>query len=111
MNPRACQNHPNKGSPLLVDRGKPADVRSLLSFGAGRDVKLYRLTFAESLETLALDCGEMDENVLPVLRGDESVPLLVTEPLNCSFCHRKLDNLPFFNVLKETYKNTKATPA
>src|SRR3989338_6114882 len=70
----------------------------MLSLGAGGDVELHRFTFAEGLETLAQDRREMDEHVLPVLRGHEAIALLVAEPLDCTFSHAKLDNLPFFYV-------------
>src|SRR3989338_4682520 len=72
---------------LRAGRGQPADVRRLLPLGAGGDVELHRLTFAKGLEAIPLDRGIMDEHVLPVLRRDEPVTLLVTEPLDSTFSH------------------------
>ena len=69
---------------LLLD-----DVGSLRAFLAVYDVERYLLTLIECLEAFALNCAEVNEYVLPVVYGDESVPFALVEPFDSSLCHKK----------------------
>ena len=65
--------------------------RNVLSLGAfsplSRNV-LDALTFGQRLEAGAVDVRVMDEQVLTAIVGDdESVTLLIVEPLHCTLCH------------------------
>jgi hypothetical protein len=65
-----------------------ADVGSLLALRAGNDVKSYLLVLGQGLETVALNCGEVSEQVLATFRrGDETETFGIVEPLNCTVCH------------------------
>ncbi len=73
-----------------------SDVRSLWSLRSLRNFKLNRLAFFERLEAVTLDSGVMDEHVFrPVVRGNKSIPLLVTKPLHRTLCHLADTPLPF----------------
>ena len=63
------------------------DVGSLRATIALCNVKLYSLTFIESLEAIALDCGEMYEDISAVIGCDKSITFLCVEPLNLACCH------------------------
>ena len=62
------------------------DVGRLLALGAGGHVETDALAFDEALEALALDRGEMGEEILtPILRRNEAKTLRVIKPLNNTF--------------------------
>ena len=63
------------------------NVGSLRAFLAVDDVERYLLTLVESLEALALNCAEVNEYVLAVIYGDESVPFALVEPFYGTLCH------------------------
>jgi hypothetical protein len=64
-----------------------ANVLCLPALGSLHDVELNRLPLLEAAETVRLDGGEMDENVLAILAADKSKTLSVVEPLYCSLFH------------------------
>jgi len=82
-----CENQSVRVLRLLVGRGKPLYAGSLLPLGARGDFKLHPFSFPEGFKPVGLDRGEMDEHIFPILRGDEAVPLLVTEPFHGAFSH------------------------
>ena len=74
----------------LPRRVKTLDYANVLCFFAlftGHRVELDELTFVEALVTVALDVGEMDENVITLLTRDEAETLFCIEKLHCSLCH------------------------
>src|SRR5213082_2696392 len=77
--------------PLLVKIGTdPLDRLYVLSLEALRPLghgELHRLTFREGAETARLDSGEVDEDILARLAGDEAIALSVVEPFHCSLFH------------------------
>ena len=56
------------------------------------DVKLDSRILFECLEALYLDLGIMYEQIISAFTGNESISLVLIEPLNSAFCHF----LPFF---------------
>src|SRR5262245_49585781 len=65
-----------------------ANVRGLLTLGAGRHVEADALTFLEGLETLRLNCGEVGEEIFAAALGsDEAETLGVVEPFNSASSH------------------------
>ena len=60
------------------------DVASLRSFGSLFDCELDLLTFLQVAETIALNGGEMDKNVLAAFALDEAEALRSIEPLDCT---------------------------
>ncbi|EGL16903.1 hypothetical protein HMPREF9413_0679 [Paenibacillus sp. HGF7] len=63
------------------------------------DVELDALAFVKGLEAIALDRGEMDENVFAAFNFNEAEAFLCVKPLNCSCFHacktsRKFKDLP-----------------
>jgi hypothetical protein len=62
-------------------------VLSLPSLGPLDDVKLHALALLQAPETTGLDCRKVHENIFARLPADESVPLGIVEPLNCSLFH------------------------
>lgn len=70
-----------------------SDLQGVYIFGGGPfgrffDFESDPLTFAEGLEPGSLDCGKVDKNVLAAVLLNESVALLLIEPLYSSFRHR-----------------------
>src|ERR1051325_9433745 len=53
----------------------------------GRDFELNFLPFLQRLEALSLDHRIVDEHVGATFLLDESIPLLVVEPLHGTLCH------------------------
>ena len=68
-----------------------ADVGSLLALRAIDDVEGHFLVLGQGLETIALNSGEVSEEVFTTFgRGDETETLGVVEPLNGTVCHLML---------------------
>jgi hypothetical protein len=65
----------------------PDDIGGLKALRTLLDVEGYRVPFGQGLETLGLDGGEMNEDVLATILGNETEPLCVIEPLDNPFCH------------------------
>ena len=70
-----------------------ANVLRFFTLFAGHCVELDELTFVEALIPVALDVGEMDENVITLLARDESEALFGIEKLDCTLCHD--DSIPW----------------
>jgi len=64
-----------------------ANVLGFFALLARRRVELDSLAFFEALVTLALDIGEVYEDVFTLLARDESETLFRIEKLNCALCH------------------------
>ena len=64
-----------------------ANVLGFFALLARRRVELDSLAFFEALVTLALDIGEVYEDVFTLLTRDESETLFRIEKLNCALCH------------------------
>src|ERR1700753_155492 len=64
-----------------------ADVLCFLALSTRSDVELDALTFVEALVALALDVGEVHENVVALFARDESETLFGIEELDCALCH------------------------
>ena len=60
------------------------DVCSLGALAAIGDFKRNLLPLVQSLEAVALDRAEVDENVAALIGGDESVALRCVEPFYCA---------------------------
>jgi hypothetical protein len=56
----------------------------LLAARPRSDVELHPLALAQALETLALDCREVDEDVVSAIALDEAVAFSVVKPFDCS---------------------------
>src|SRR5690348_18446033 len=54
-----------------------------------RDLELDALSLFEGAVTIRLDRGEMDENVLATVDGDEAVSLVRVKPLDGALSHSK----------------------
>ena len=65
----------------------PGHVDGLLALATGGDLELHCLALTQAPETISLDLAVMDEDVLAVFRGYESIALAVVEPFDCSFSH------------------------
>jgi hypothetical protein len=73
------------------------NVLCLPAFGAFDNVELYALAFLERTETVALDCGVMDEYVVSAAAADEAESFCVVKPLYGSLFHCRflLDDVEF----------------
>jgi cytochrome c-type biogenesis protein CcmH/NrfF len=60
---------------------------SFFALFAGCCVELNALTFFKVLVPVALDVGEMDEDVITLLTRDETESLFCIEKLHCTLCH------------------------
>jgi hypothetical protein len=58
------------------------NVAGLGPLGAGLDVELNALAFIKVLETIALDGGEVDENIRATFARDKAKALGSIEPLD-----------------------------
>ena len=63
------------------------NVGGFRAFVGGNDVELYRVVFRKALKTIALNRGEMHEDIRgTIFRRDEAKSFGVIEPLHFSFC-------------------------
>jgi hypothetical protein len=60
------------------------NVAGLRTLGALFNIELDLLAFLQVAETIALNGGEMDENVLSTFAFDEAEALVTVEPFNCT---------------------------
>lgn len=80
-------------SSVVAQRSDDADVLGLWPLLPLRGVELDRLTVLEVPISVTLDVGEMDEEVLStIIRRDESVTLLLTEPLDVALSQSLFSN-------------------
>src|SRR3972149_4193878 len=80
--------------PVLIPLDFP-DVGRFLSFGSGGDLELHFHPFGEGAEAVSRNLAEMDENVFPFIRGDETVPFRIVEPFHRPCCHSSRSPLFF----------------
>jgi hypothetical protein len=71
--------------PCASDHPNVLCFRTLLALS---NLELDALTFIQALITVALDCGEVDEHVVALFAGDETVTLFGVEELHCALCHK-----------------------
>ena len=76
------------------------NVLRLQAFRAFDDFKVDYLSFVQGFETLALNCGVMNEYILTGFLGDETKPLFIIEPLYFATRHNLL--LIFLGAKKDT---------
>src|SRR5690606_437670 len=69
------------------DSAQPPHLGGLQSLRALEDVELHELPLLQRLEALHLDRGEVHEDILTGLLGDEAVSLGVVEPLHSALRH------------------------
>ena len=75
-----------KARPLL--KSETHYVFRLQALWALSNLELHSLALIQAAITIALDCGEMDKNILSRLALDEAESLAGIEPLHCSlFSH------------------------
>ena len=60
------------------------DVAGLQTLGALLDIELDALAFLEVLETITLDGGKVDKDIIAAFAGNEAVALCSVEPLDCT---------------------------
>jgi hypothetical protein len=75
------------------------DVRCLGAFLAISHIKRDSLVFGESLETIALDLGKVNEYVRTIILLDEPKTLSFVEPFHCTFSHLETPSLRLGGVL------------
>src|SRR5215510_13615473 len=63
------------------------DVRRLVALGALDDIELDTVTLGQAAESLRLNRGEVNENVLAVFLRDEAKAFGVVEPLHGTLAH------------------------
>lgn len=72
----------NRGAPFLCQLIAQRDVAGLRSLGSLFDIELDLLAFHQVAEAIALDGGEVDEDVLSAFALDEAEALVTVEPLD-----------------------------
>jgi hypothetical protein len=92
-----------QGSSLSLSLG---DVYRLFSLRTIGDFEFHRLAFCETLESITLDCGIVDEYVLSALRRNEPVSLLIVKPFNYACCHYSY--FPFLKIMTKSGVKIKA---
>src|SRR3982750_4736588 len=80
---------PSKGlePPVKRDISDGADVLGLFTLATGRNVELDALTLFERTVAVALNRGEVNEDVVAALTRDEAETLVGVEPLDGAGCH------------------------
>src|SRR5437588_8661227 len=73
---RCASDHPN--------------VLRFLTLLAGCDIELDALALVQGLIAVALNIREVDEHILALLTGDETVTLVGVEELHGALCHEIL---------------------
>ena len=63
------------------------NVFSLKALGTSYDVESHGLAFLQALETLALNCREMHEDILAARTAQKAESLRVVKPLHCTLFH------------------------
>jgi len=79
------------------------------TFGRIDDIKFNPLPLPQSAEALSLNGAVVDEDVRPVVAGDEPVAFLLVEPLDCAFELRHCDRTSFGRFFCAAVRN--ASPA
>jgi hypothetical protein len=65
-----------------------ADIRGLLAFGASGDIETHLLIFSQGFETIALNCGEVREQILATaIRGNKAEAFRIVKPFNSASSH------------------------
>ncbi|PTX62572.1 hypothetical protein C8P63_105169 [Melghirimyces profundicolus] len=77
----------------MFGSGKFRYVGSLRSTRAFHDFKLDGLTFVQRFKAFFLNCGVMNENVVPAIALDETITFFRVEPLDFALHN----NNPFIN--------------
>jgi hypothetical protein len=67
---------------MIQNRLDNLNFLSLHAFLAAGSDEGHVLTFFQALEAIALDCFEVNEQVVTGLRGDEAEAFFIVEPLN-----------------------------
>jgi hypothetical protein len=73
--------------PVKRDVSDSADVLRLFALTTGGNVELDALTLFERTVSVALDRGEVNEDVVAALTRDEAETLVGVEPLDGAGCH------------------------
>jgi len=73
------------------------NVLSLPALRAFGHVELHCLPFLQAAKATSLDCGEMHEDILPILTADEAIAFGVVKPLYCSLFYL-IFLFPFFEL-------------
>lgn len=91
--------HKKRGPPKWAPPKSPKTLLELANVGSlelavltSRDVELDSLALVQRLEAVHLDLGVVNEQVVPILAGDEAVALVRIEPLDSTLSHV----VPFF---------------
>lgn len=81
---RPCSELSQQNARRLVERLDVHCLRALVALG---QLKADPGTLRQTAVSLGFDFALVDENVLAVIRLDESKTLGIVEPLHFSFCH------------------------
>src|SRR5438034_487315 len=85
-------------SAIQADGLNVLGLPALRAFG---HIELHRLPFLQAAKAASLNCGEMHEDILPILTADEAIAFGVVKPLYCSlFCHL-IFLFPFLNCAEK----------
>jgi hypothetical protein len=74
------------------------NVRCLLTLRTVSNLELHLITFGKGLKSFPINGGEVNENVITVIPGNESEALLFIEPFHSTF--GPSNSPPFFSGLK-----------
>jgi hypothetical protein len=70
------------------------NVGCLWALGTIGNLKLYLIAFIEGLKPISLNGGEVYENIISVVSGNEPIALLLIKPFYTTFGH--YNSPPFF---------------
>jgi hypothetical protein len=63
------------------------DIGCLRTFRTVGHLEFYLIAFVKNFVTFPVDGGEVNENIIPVIPGNEPEALLLIKPFNSTFGH------------------------
>ena len=76
---------------MLAHHDNIGCLRTLRTFG---NLELYLIAFIERFKSLSLNGGEVNEDIISIVSGNEPIALLLIKPFHFTFGH--YNSPPFF---------------
>jgi len=81
---------------ISLDSAQDDDVGRLWTLRTFGYLELYLITLVKDFESIPLDGGEVNEDIIPVVSGNETKALLLIKPFDTTFGH--YNSPPFFLI-------------
>ena len=84
---------------MSLDSAQDDDVRRLWTLRTFGYLELYLITLVKDFESIPLDGGEVNEDIISIVSGNESEALLLVKPFNTTFGH--YNSPPFISGIRK----------